>query len=66
MTKETQLKRKAETTIRHLEALLKLIHSVATGKPAPKVRPERKKTVTRKPLAKKRPEKFAALWDYEP
>jgi hypothetical protein len=33
MTKEAQLKRKATTTIRHLEALLKLIHTLATGKP---------------------------------
>ena len=40
--------------IRHLEALLKLIHTLATGKSGPKVRSKRKKAVKNRPLAKKR------------
>jgi hypothetical protein len=43
MTKKAQLKRKAVATIRHLEGLLKLIHTLATGKTSIKVRPKRKK-----------------------
>jgi hypothetical protein len=86
MTNEQQMERKADTTIRHLEALLKLIHTLATGKPvyrtgsalkssqaglrtpAPKVRSKRKKSIKRKPVAKKRArgteDYDTALWDF--
>jgi hypothetical protein len=68
MTTEEKLRRKAVATIRHLEGLVKLVHTVATGKPGPRVRKKRKKAVKRKPLAKKRekrPDQYdTALWDF--
>jgi hypothetical protein len=68
MTKAQRIKQAARMTITQLKALQKLIDALVTRKPAPKVRPKRKKSVKRKPLAKKRakrPEDYdEALWDF--
>ena len=68
MTKAERIKEAARKTIVQLKALQRLLDSLVKSKPAPKVRPKRKKSVKREPVARKRekrPEDYdEALWDF--